>query len=288
MGFLLCPFFESSFYDITLKWFKISPETELKPDFVSLQLLCLLNPDTNSGWLSETGRRGANPMPVLVLLDAEVSRINFDGLLCHAGPGRHFWLFQLMLYGNNSVIFGALDEKTKTKTNQPKQTDKTPKQIKPQNKIPNPNKIFKRYFLLLERKRTENILFQSRKSSGMVSPRQTKNCPATNSDEFLLTLKGSATFPRHWKLQLTSEKPRMECSREKWSLRKRSKIRQFTKQDESTSYTHCLKLHLWNFTLISCWCTHLTLPKTVWFPTAFDQNWQNYNWVLEPLGSFWY
>lgn len=252
----------------------------------SLQLLCLLNPAVNSGWLSETAR-SANPMPVFVLLDTEVSRINFDGLLGHADPGRHFSLFQLMLHGNNAVLFGAFDEKTTNETNQPKQTDKTPNQIK--NKNPKPNKNFERYFLLLERKRrTENRLFQSRKSSGMVSPRQTKNCPATNSDEFLLTLNGSATFPRHWKHQLTSEKPRMECSRENWSLRKRSKRRQFTKQDESTNYTHCLKLHLWNFTLISCWFTHLTLPKTVWFPPAFNQNWQNYKWVLEPLGSFWY
>lgn len=87
-------------------------------------------------------------MPAFVLLDTEVSRINYDGLLGHADPGKHFSLFQLMLHSNNSITFGASNEKKKQKTQQTKQHSK-------------------RYFLLLERKsKAENILFQNRKSSG--------------------------------------------------------------------------------------------------------------------------
>lgn len=87
-------------------------------------------------------------MPAFVLLDTEVSRINYDGLLGHADPGKHFSLFQLMLHSNNSITFGASNEKKKKKNQQTKQHSK-------------------RYFLLLERKsKAENILFQNRKSSG--------------------------------------------------------------------------------------------------------------------------
>lgn len=89
-------------------------------------------------------------MPAFVLLDTEVSRINYDGLLGHADPGKHFSLFQLMLHSNNSITFGASNEKKK------------PPQTKQHSK---------RYFLLLERKRkAENILFQNRKSSGRWYP----------------------------------------------------------------------------------------------------------------------
>jgi len=80
-------------------------------------------------------------MPAFVLPDTEVSRINYDGLLGHADPGRHFSLFQLMLHGNNSITFAASDEKKNPKTHS------------------------KRYFVLVERK-AENIVFQNRKSSG--------------------------------------------------------------------------------------------------------------------------
>lgn len=40
-----------------------------------------------------------------------------------------------------TLIFGAFDEKTKIKTNQPKQTDKTPNQIK--TKTPNLSKTLR-------------------------------------------------------------------------------------------------------------------------------------------------
>lgn len=61
-------------------------------------------------------------MPAFVLLDTEVSRINYDGLLGHADPGKHFSLFQLMLHSNNSITFGASNEKKKNKPNKPNNT----------------------------------------------------------------------------------------------------------------------------------------------------------------------
>lgn len=209
-------------------------------------------------------------MPAFVLLDTEVSRINYDGLLGHADPGKHFSLFQLMLHSNNSITFGASNEKKKTN--------------------PTNQTTLQEVFPLTGKKKQsrEYTLSKQKEQWQMISPGQTKNCPATSSDEFLFSLKGSATFPRHWNHQLTSEKPRMECSRENWNLRKRCERRGFTRKDEATSYAHWVKIHLWNFILISSWFAHLILPKTPWFPTAFNQNWHNYKRVLESLGSFWY
>lgn len=139
------------------------------------------------------------------------------------------------------------------------------KQTKPQTKSkPKPQTWAKlqEVFPLTGKKKNREYTISKQKEQWHGIPKTDQELSSNKFRWISVNFEGSATFPRHWKHQLTSEKPRLECSREKWSLRKRSKRRQFTKQDESTSYTHCLKLHLWNFTQISCWCTHLTLPKT--------------------------